>query len=190
MRPENVWRKSEGGQLGCGEQGQGCLDGALGSKRSSDPGSCCSESLTCVWSVRGDQVSKAVRASVQRKPASPSQSLESAAMLLSRGSLTWTTLMWKHLQHISLGEVWKLRWAPGDWAQAGTPEHVCFYSSNPESTLYTNKLYRQTWGEAASPEVANRESSHLTRHLTLTPRTWSPVLSDYETFVPTRIWLS
>jgi len=56
--------KSEGGQLGCREQGQGCLDGALGSKGSSDPGSCCSESLTWVWSVRGEQVSKAVRASV------------------------------------------------------------------------------------------------------------------------------
>lgn len=56
--------KSEGGQLGCGEKGQGCLDGALGSKRTSDPGSCCYESLTWVWPVPGDQVSKAVRASV------------------------------------------------------------------------------------------------------------------------------
>jgi len=42
----------------------------------------------------------------------------------------------KHLQHSTLGEVWKLRRAPGDSVQAGTPEPVCFDLSHPQNTLY------------------------------------------------------
>ena len=38
-----------------------CLEGVLGSKRISDSESYCSESLTQVWSVPEDQVSRAVR---------------------------------------------------------------------------------------------------------------------------------
>ena len=40
------------------------LEGVVGSKGSRHPRYCCSESLPWVWSVPGDQVSRAVRANV------------------------------------------------------------------------------------------------------------------------------
>ena len=45
-------------------------------------------------------------------------------------------IRFKYLQHSIPGEVWKLRRAPGDSVQAGTPEPVCFDLSNPKNTLY------------------------------------------------------
>ena len=43
-----------------------CLEGIVSSKKNSDPDSCCSESLTYVCSVPGDQVSRAVRICVKK----------------------------------------------------------------------------------------------------------------------------
>ena len=55
-------------------------------------------------------------------------------------------------------------------------------------TLYMrNKQWGQLQGETTSPENAEGDSSRLTHHLTFTARTWSPVTTDRETSVFTRM---
>ena len=82
-----------------------------------------------------------------------------------------------HMEACSAQHPWggvALRWAPGDSAQAGTPEHLCFDSSNPERTLHTrNKQWRKTLGETAEvqPQQDPGKSSGWTALVRKTHRT-------------------
>ena len=110
-------------------------------------------------------------------------------MLVSRGGWTWTALTWKHFQHSILGEMWC--W---DELQETQPrqglQSIC---------VLTHPTWRApfTWGinsedkHEGKPHILKmqRERIHVSP-TTWHSRTWSPVSSDYETFVPTRRWPS
>ena len=109
-------------------------------------------------------------------------------MLVSRGSWTWTALTWKHLQHSTLEEVWCWDELQQTQPRQGCQSMLCFDLFSAESTLYMrNKQWGQSRGETTSPENAEGDSSCLTHDLTLTARTWSPVTTDRETSVFTRM---
>ena len=81
------------------------LEGVVGSKRTSHPRSYWSVSeLGLVSPRRPDQQYCEIKH--LKKASNPSQSLESAPMMVFRGSCSWTALTWKHLQHSILRQVW------------------------------------------------------------------------------------
>ena len=81
------------------------LEGVVGSKGTSHPRSYWSVSeLGLVSPRRPDQQYCEIKH--LKKASNPSQSLESAPMMVFRGSCTWTALTWKHLQHSILRQVW------------------------------------------------------------------------------------
>ena len=82
------------------------LEGVVGSKGTSRPRSYWSVSdLGLVSPRRPDQQYCEIKR--VKKASNASQSLESAPIMVFRGSCTWTALIWKHLQHGILRQVWR-----------------------------------------------------------------------------------
>lgn len=141
-RPEHVWRKVRGWATGVGSRGRAVWMEHC-SKRTSDPGSCGFNLWPGSGQSRETRSARLWEQVCVEEASVPPQSLESAAMLVSRGSWRWTALMWKHLQHTSLGEVWEAevssrRLSPGRHPRACVLYHPTLRAPLHKYTVTTN----------------------------------------------------
>ena len=108
----------------------------------------------------------------------------------SLGAAGHGPLTWKHVQHISLGCCRGCDESQETEPRQG-PQGLCAVTHLPLREPFTRGINSEDKHERKSQVLkVQEESSRLTHNLTCTARTWSPVSSENESFVPSRTWPS